>query len=167
MKSLFHLPQMMHDYCDAKLSDKTIMNEVKTADLVIGDGMYQCSSLIADKFSIPHVTVLQSSLTTATATFPYNFASIPSYIPQFTSRMTDNMNFFQRAENTLRWLVNAIAFPLNFRNVYLTLKKKHNITAEKSLEQTLEKVDLILVQSEAYNYPRPLLPCKKYRIVYN
>ena len=154
----------MHDYCDAKLNDKTIINEVKTADLVIGDGMYQCSSLIADKFSVPHVTVLQSSLTTATATFPYNVASIPSYIPQFTSRMTDNMIFFQRAENTLRWLVNTIAFPLSSRNAYLDLKKKHNITAEKSLEQTLQKVDLILVQSEAYDYPRPLLPCKKYHI---
>ena len=124
MKNLNHLPQMMHDYCDAKFSDKTIVNEVKTADLVIGDGMYQCSSLIADRFSIPHVTVLQSSLTTATATFPYNVASIPSYIPQITSRMTDNMNFFQRAENTLRWLVNTITFPLHFRNAFFGFKEK-------------------------------------------
>ena len=85
---------MMRDYCDAKLSNEAIVNETKSADLVIGDAMYLCSTLIADKFSLPHVTVIPSSLTTFTATFPYNIAENPSYIPQLLSRMTDNMNFF-------------------------------------------------------------------------
>ncbi|KAJ7334575.1 hypothetical protein OS493_014899 [Desmophyllum pertusum] len=70
-------------YCDAILGNHENMNEVKSADLVIGDGMYLCSFLIADKFSLPHVTVLMSPLSTATASLPYNFAELPSYIPQF------------------------------------------------------------------------------------
>ena len=160
-KNLNNIPQLMYDYCDAKLSDQTIINEVKSADLVIGDGMYLCSSLIADKFSLPHVTVLESSLTSATVIHPYNVADLPSYIPQFFSGMTDKMSFLQRAENTLRWLMNRIISPRNFRKAFLKLKEKHSITPEKSLEQTLQKVDLILVQTEAYDYPRPLLPSKR------
>ena len=160
MKNADHLPQMMYDYCDVKLGDQAIKNDIKSADLVIGDGMYMCSALIADKFSLPHVTVLESSLTTATGTLPYNVAELPSYLPQFYSGMTDNMNFLQRAENTLRWLIIRIIFPLKLSKTFLKLKEKHNITPEKSLEQTLQKVDLILVQTEAYDYPRPLLPSK-------
>ena len=163
MKNINHLPQMMRDYCDAKLSNEAIVNETKSADLVIGDAMYLCSTLIADKFSLPHVTVIPSSLTTFTATSPYNIAENPSYIPQLLSRMTDNMNFFQRAENSLQWLINRFFFP-SFTQMFLELKEKHNITPEKSLEQTLQKVDLILVQTEAYEYPRPMLPSKRYYI---
>jgi len=153
MTNLHHLPEMMHGYCDAKLSDQAIMDEVKSADLVIGDGMYLCSSLIADKFSLPHVTVLESSLTTATATFPYNVAELPSYIPQFLSRMTDNMSFLQRAKNTLRWLVNRILYPRMPRIAFLELKKKHQITPEKTLEETFQKVDSFLFKLSHLSTP--------------
>jgi len=114
------------------------MDEVKCANLVIGDGIYLCSSLIADKFSLPHVTVLESSLTAATATVPYNVAELPSYIPQISSGMTDNMSFLQRAANTLRWLVNRNIFPHMFRSSFSEVKKKHKITPEKTLEETFQ-----------------------------
>lgn len=158
--SLLHVVQGWHDYCDAELSDKAIMNEVKSADLVIGDGLYVCSSLIADKFSLPHVTVLMFSMTSATAALPYNFAEIPSYIPQLMSEVTDNMKFLQRAKNSVVWLVNRVIFPLLFTNSYAALKEKYSITPEKTLEQTFQRVDLVLVQTEAFEYPRPLLPSK-------
>jgi len=156
-----NLPQMMQAYCDAKLSDRAIINEFKSADLVIGDGMYLCSFLIADKFALPHVAVLESSLTSATGTLPYNVAELPSYIPQYRSGMTDNMSFLQRAKNTLQWLVNRMTIQRMIKNTFLGLKTKHQITPEKSLEQTFQKVDLLLVQTEAFEYPRPLFPDTK------
>lgn len=162
--NVIHLPQEMFAYCNAKFSDDAIMDEVKSADLVIGDGMYTCSSLIADKFSKPHVTVLMSSMTTATS-LPFNVAAHPSYLPQFLSGMTDNMNFLQRAENAVWWLTNTIHFRPKFENNYSVLKEKFNITFERSLQQTLQKVDLVLFQTEAFDYPRPILPCKKHRTV--
>ena len=72
------------------------MNEVKSADLVMSDGLYVCLSLTADKFSLPHVTVLMFSMTSATVTLPYNFAEIPSCIPQLMSEVADGMKFLQR-----------------------------------------------------------------------
>ena len=162
-----NLLRLIHDYCDAKLSNEAIVKETKSANLVIGDGMYLCSSLIADNFSLPHVTVLLSSFTLATGTLPFNIAENPSYLPQFSSGMTDNMNFVERAKNSLRWLINRNTFPRYVKQIFLQLKKVHNITPEKSVEQTFQKVDLILVQTEAFDYPRPMLPSKLNNIIIN
>ena len=137
------------------------MNEAKSADLIIGDAMYLCSFLIADKFSLPHVTILMSSMSAATTFLPYNFVELPSYIPQISSRMTDDMNFLQRAKNTLLWLLHRTTFPLQLHQVYAGLKKKHNITPEKTLDDTFQRVDIIIVQSDPLDYPRPHLPSEK------
>ena len=139
-------------YCDALLSNHENMNKAKSADLIIGDAMYLCSFLIADKFSLPHVTVLMSSMSTATSILPYNLPELPSYMPQYFSRMTDDMNFLQRAENSLRWLFNRIMLPIKLHGVYAGLKEKHNITPEKTLQQTFQRVDIVLVQSDPIDY---------------
>lgn len=148
-----------YHYCDALLGHRDNMNEAKSADLIIGDAMYLCPFLIADKFSLPHVTILISPLSSALG-LPYNFASLPSYIPQLFSGLTDDMNFLQRAENSLRWLLGRMTFPNMLHSVYAGLKEKYNITPEKSLQQTFQKVDIVLVQSDPLDYPRPHLPSK-------
>ena len=146
--------------CDAILSNPDVMNQIKSSDAVIGDALFLCSFLIADKFSLPHVTVLMSPLSSGSI-LPLNFENLPSYQPQFTSGFTDHMNFLQRVENTVLCLIQTIA-PYNIDGVYETLKKKHNITPEKTLQETYQKVDLILVQSGPLDYPRPLLPSKNH-----
>ena len=154
--------KVFQQYCDAILGNHENMNEVKSADLVIGDAVYLCSFLIADKFSLPHVTVLMSPLSTATTGFPYNFAELPSYIPQSFSGMTDDMNFMQRAKNCLRWLLNRNVFSSMLHEAYAGVKEKYNITPQKTLHQTFQKVDLILVQADPIDYPRPHLPSKSF-----
>ncbi|KAL9988788.1 hypothetical protein ACROYT_G003276 [Oculina patagonica] len=149
-------------YCDTQLSNQELMKEVESADLVIGDAMYLCSFLIADKFSLPHVTILTSALSTATGTLPLNLESLPSYIPQGFSAMADSMSFSERAKNTLIWLFNKIASEYVMLPLYQELKEKYNITPDKSLQQTFDAVDLIIVQTNfAIDYPRPLLPNTK------
>lgn len=165
IKTIDGLKAVWRLYCDALLNHQENMKEAKTADLIIGDAMYLCSFLIADKFSLPHITVLMSPLSSATTGLPYNFAELPSYIPQFLSRMTDDMNFLERAKNSLLWLVYRISFPSMSREIYAGLKEKHNITPEKTLHQTFQKVDIVLFQSDPIDYPRPLLPSKNYLIL--
>ena len=150
-----------YHYCDAMLGHPDNMNEAKSADLIIGDAMYLCSFLIADKFSLPHVTVLMSPLSSALG-LPYNFADLPSYIPQLFSGLTDDMNFIQRAGNGLRWLLGRLTSPSMLHSVYGGLKEKYNITLEKTLQQTFQKVDIVLVQSDPLDYPRPHLPSKSH-----
>ena len=157
--SIAGLMAIWYHYCDALLGHRDNMNEAKSADLIIGDAMYLCPFLIADKFSLPHVTILMSPLSSALG-LPYNFANLPSYIPQLFSGLTDDMNFLQRAENSLRWLLGRMTHPNMLHSVYAGLKEKYNITPEKSLQQTFQKVDIVLVQSDPLDYPRPHLPSK-------
>ncbi|XP_078362867.1 UDP-glucuronosyltransferase 2B33-like [Oculina patagonica] len=49
-------------YCDDVLGNNEVMEAVKRTDLVIGDSLYMCGSLIADKFSLPYVTLTYPSL---------------------------------------------------------------------------------------------------------
>ncbi|CAH3034095.1 unnamed protein product, partial [Pocillopora meandrina] len=155
-----HLMKFWFDNCDAILSNPEIMNRVKSSDAVIGDAAFQCSYLIADKFSLPHVTVLMSPLSTGSV-LQLNFAQLPSYIPQFTSGFTDHMNFLQRVKNTMQHLFHQLMVLPKIDNVYGPLKKKHNITPEKSLRETYQKIDLVLVQSDPLDYPRFHLPNTK------
>ncbi|PFX22678.1 2-hydroxyacylsphingosine 1-beta-galactosyltransferase [Stylophora pistillata] len=155
-----HLVKCWSYSCDAILSNPDVMKQVKSSDAVIGDAAFQCSYLVADKFSLPHVTVLMSPLSTGSV-FPLNFAQLPSYIPHFTSGFTDHMNFLQRVKNTLLYLSHKLMVPSLRDNVYGPLKKKYNITPEKTLHETYQKVDLILVQSDPLDYPRFHLPNTK------
>lgn len=155
-----HLMKFWFDNCDAILSNPEIMNRVKSSDAVIGDAAFQCSYLIADKFSLPHVTVLMSPLSTGSV-LQLNFAQLPSYIPQFTSGFTDHMNFLQRVKNTMQYLFHQLMVLPKIDNVYGPLKKKYNITPEKSLRETYQKIDLVLVQSDPLDYPRFHLPNTK------
>ena len=154
-------------YCDAMLSNPENMNEVKSSDAVIGDAMYLCSFMIADKFSLPHVTVLMSPLSTITTGLPYNFEELPSYIPQFTSGFTDHMDFLQRAKNTFLCLLHRMVLRHKVNQVYATLKEKHNITPEKTLQQTFQKLDLVLVQSDPFEHPRPHLPSNNHLMLFS
>ena len=52
-------------------------------------------------------------------------------------------------------------------NVYGPLKKKYNITPEKSLRETYQKIDLVLVQSDPLDYPRFHLPSENQTFVAN
>lgn len=159
LKVLRILTGSFRAYCDAQLSNQELVEEIKSADLIVGDATYLCSFLIADKFSLPHVTILTSALSTATGTLPLNLASLPSYIPQGYSALTDSMSFTERAKNTLLWLVYRLTSEYMFHSFYQELKEKHNITPEKSLQQTFDSVDIIIVQTNfAIDYPRPLLP---------
>ena len=161
-----HLMKFWFDNCDAILSNPEIMNQVKSSDAVIGDAAFQCSYLIADKFSLPHVTVLMSPLSTGSV-LQLNFAQLPSYIPQFTSGFTDHMNFLQRVKNTMQHLFHQLMVLPKIDDVYGPLKKKYNITPEKSLRETYQKIDLVLVQSDPLDYPRFHLPSENHSFVAN
>lgn len=54
-------------YCDDILGNTDVINAAGKADLIVGDSLYMCGSLIAAKFSLPYVTVFTNSLGTTTA----------------------------------------------------------------------------------------------------
>jgi len=66
IEELDNIFNLQKGYCDGFLSNPAVLSELKTTDVVVGDSFYPCSSLVAAKFDIPHVVVLESPLGTPT-----------------------------------------------------------------------------------------------------
>lgn len=147
-------------YCDDVLGNNEVMKSVKYADLLAGDSHYMCGSLIADKFSLPHVTVSTNSLSAPTA-HSFSLPMNPAYVPQFKSALGNNLNLAERIKNVYHWIAVYLAFHVGMVPPFKELKDKYQITHNRGLYETLGRVDLIIGQVGFFlDYPRPILPSK-------
>ena len=149
-------------YCDEMLSNAEVMKEVSRADVVVGEFIYLCSSLVADKLSLPHVVLSASTLSTPTA-FALGLPSPPSYVPQWNVPYTDEWSFVDRVRNVLQWSLLYVTYTYDMCPLYDKIKAKHNITPKKSIQETLGRVDMIISQVHfGLELPRPLYPSKDF-----
>ena len=147
-------------YCDEMLGNKELMEEIKHADLVVGELLYLCSSLVADKFSLPHVVITAATLTTPMA-FAFGLPSPPSYVPQWSVRFSDEPTFLERVNSVFHWMSMYWFYINDLCPKFDEIKTKHNITPNKNIQETLGRVDLIIGQMPfTLEHPRPLLPSK-------
>ncbi|KAJ7334572.1 hypothetical protein OS493_014896 [Desmophyllum pertusum] len=135
-----HLATVQAFYCDDILGNNDVMKAVKHADLVVGDSLDMCGSLIADSTPTAHAFALPLS---------------PAYVPQFQSTLTDKLNFVERIQNVYQWIVVYLTFHIGMAPPFKELKNRYNITPDRSLYETLVKVDLIIAQMGFFlEYPR-------------
>ena len=148
-------------YCDDLLSNAKFMEEMRHADLVVGEILYLCSALVADKFDLPHVIISATSLSTPTG-LAFGLPSPPSYVPQWGASLTQEMRFVDRVKNLIQWMLMYVHYIYDICPMFNELKVKHGITPSKNIYGTLGRVDLVLGQMDfsLEGQPRPLLPSK-------
>ena len=148
-------------YCDEMLNDAELIREISHADVVVGELLYLCSSLVADKLSLPHVILSASTLSTPTAV-AFGLPSPPSYVPQVNVPLTNELKFVDRIKNVLQWILLYHFYIYDLCPSFNEIKTRHNITTDKPIQETLGRVDLIVGQTDfTLEHPRPLLPSKK------
>ena len=151
-------------FCDEMLNNVELMKEVSCADLIVGELLYVCSSLVADKLSLPHVILSAPTLSSPTA-FAFRLPFSPSYVPQWGIHLSDEWSILDRSMNLLQWMLNYMTYAQELCSRYSNIKAKHNITPDKSIHETLGRVDLIIGQTYfGLEHPRPFYP-SKYLIV--
>ncbi|KAJ7334418.1 hypothetical protein OS493_014732 [Desmophyllum pertusum] len=142
-------------YCDEMFSNAELMEETKHADLVVGELFYLCGSLVADKLSLPLV-IITKSLSSPTS-IALGLPSPPSYVPQWN--VPDELNFANRVQNVLNRMLLYVFYLYDVCPMYAEIKAKHNITPNKTIQETLGRADLIIGQVDfMLAPPRPLLP---------
>lgn len=153
--------EIQKNYCDMFLSNKEMVDEVKGSDVLIGDALYPCSSLVADKFDIPHVVINMNSLSAPFQQL-YGIYSKPAYVPQMKSALSSNkMGFLNRMKNLGYFLVNVFVVETIIFPVYEELKLKHNIKPHKSIKESMAKVEMILLERDyIMDNAEPVMPCK-------
>ena len=159
-QELRQLVKVQSLYCDDMLSNKEIMEEIKHADLVLGNLLYLCSSLVTDKLSLPHVIVSPATLATPTV-IALGLPSPLSYVPQHRASLTYELKFVDRMKNMLQWMKLYVFYIYDLCPTFNEIKTKHNITPNRNIQETLGRVDLIIGQMPfMLEHPRPLFPSK-------
>ena len=155
------LASLQNLYCNDALSNAEVMNAAKNADLIVGDSLDMCGSLIAARFSLPFVTVFTNSLSASTA-HAYGLPLAPSYIPQFKSGLSyDQLNFVGRIRNVYQWILSYFMFYKVMSPPFQDLKDRYKIAPNKDLHEILNRVDLIIGQMGFFlDFARPVLPSK-------
>ena len=147
-------------YCDDLLGNSEVMEDIKHADLVVGEILYLCSALVGDKLDLPHVIISAATLSTPTGV-AFGIPSPPSYVPQWGASLTHELKFVDRVKNVVQWMLWYGFFIYDLCPMFNGLKVKHGITPNKKIHETLGRVDLILGQMDfVLEDPRPLLPSK-------
>ena len=147
-------------YCDDMFSNAELMEETRHADLVVGELFYLCSSLVADKLSLPLVIISAVSISSPTS-IALGLPSPPSYAPQWDAPLSDEFNFVDTVQNVLKRILWDVFYHYDLCPIYNEIKAKHNITPNKTIQETLGRADLIISQMDfMLEHPRPLLPSK-------
>jgi hypothetical protein len=156
--------KLQRNYCDLFLSSQEMMDELKGADILIGDAIYPCSSLVADKFDVPHVLINMHSLSSPFER-RFGISSNPSYIPQLKSGLSSKMGFLYRMKNLGFFLVNIFISEAFLYPTYSELKIKHKIKPHKSIRDSMATVDMILLEKDfIMDNAQPILPSKCLRV---
>ena len=146
-------------YCNTMLNSTAAVTELQRAHVVVGDSVYQCSNLVAAKFSLLHVVVARRLF--YAELIGYGILNPPSYVPSESHPFAEVTGLIQRAQNAFSRISSYRTFFKVMCPLYEGLKTKFNITPHESMAETLSRVDLILVQLDfPIEVPRPLLPSK-------
>ena len=157
MRALGHIQSL---YCNDVLGNTDVMAAVRRADLVIGDSLDMCGSLIAAQVSLPYVTVFTTSLSAPTA-HAFGLPLNPAYVPQFKSALSDNLSFLERIKNLYHWIFSYLVFYSGLAPPFQGLKDRYKIAPNKTLHEVFNSVELIIAQMAFFlDYPRPVLPSK-------
>ena len=148
-------------YCNFFLSDKTVLDELQTADVVVGDSLYPCSSLAADMFDKHHVVVHLMGHVGIPQMSVLGITSYPSYVSEFGSLVPSRMSLLDRLWNVKAYLLNVLLTEAWIYPAYNEIKIKHKIKPEKSIRETMATVDLVLMEKDfVLQYAQPVPPCE-------
>jgi len=155
------LMKLQLQYCNYLLQNKDMMVEISKADLVMGESLYPCGTLIADMLSIPHVVICSGPICTSFNAI-YGVSAQPSYIPQMQTALSANgMTFTEKMKNMAFYFTGLIINEFFRYPTYNELKMKYGIQPNKSIKETLSTFELVLLSSDfALDIAQPLPPSK-------
>ncbi|RDD35980.1 UDP-glucuronosyltransferase 2B23, partial [Trichoplax sp. H2] len=162
-KDPFHTFYGLYDiqtrYCDAILSNKTLLQSIQDVDIIVSDGIYCCSILLPEVLNKPNIQISFSGGIIGFHTFlgqyePSSYIPIPGTI--IDSR---RMTFAQRASNLIFGKILLVLMEYFSVSVVNKLRFKHNISTHLTLHQLRQKPSLFLTAVDfSIEYTRPLPP---------
>ncbi|CAO2592375.1 UDP-glucuronosyltransferase 3A2 [Lemmus lemmus] len=155
--TLIKIYKYFADVCSLILSRKDIMDYLKNKnfDLVILDAAESCFFLIAEKLEKPFVAFLPTQF----SFMDFGLPSPLSYVPVYGSRLTDQMDFWDRVKNFLMFFDFSMKQRQIFSQYDATIQEHFAEGSRPVLSDLLPKAELWFVNSDfAFEFAHPLLP---------
>lgn len=149
------------DECNATLSDDALMGRLRNAhfDIVVGDVMYPCYLLIAQKLNLRYVNVMNGIIMPMAHGRLAGLPSNPAFIPEIMTQYTDKMNLLQRFVNVISYGVSSLVCDYTILAPFERLKAAYNIRPETSVFKSFGLAEIWLMNSDfSVDYSRSLTP---------
>ncbi|XP_077983106.1 UDP-glucuronosyltransferase 2C1-like [Glandiceps talaboti] len=160
-KDMMILTNGLIDDCQALLENERLFERLESAkfDIIVSNNMAFCHVLMAQKLSLPFVTVSTNRPISSMDAYYTNMPTPLSYVPAMMSGLSDRMDFLQRVKNFMNNLVGLTFFNLLVLPAYDDLKQIHNIKPEMGMRESLGSAELYLFAVDwALEFPRPIMP---------
>lgn len=161
LELMFKMKDVFQVMCESALTSAEVLKELQDCDLLIYDTTSFCAALLGERHNIPLVELLPLSPNGPAASF--HMIPMPlSYVPVLLTRFTDKMTFMERATNLAYYFGQKLFISMAINKPMNALKLKYNIVVERSFEEAIANVELLLILADfALEYPQPLLPGRK------
>ncbi|XP_071803335.1 UDP-glucuronosyltransferase 2C1-like [Asterias amurensis] len=147
--------------CNATLSDDALMGRLRNAhfDIIVGDVMYPCYILIAQKLNLRYVNVMNGLIMPMAHGRLAGLPSNPAFIPEMTTQYTDKMNIYERFVNVIAYGVSSLLYDHTILAPFESLKRLHGIQPETSVFRSFGLAEIWLMNSDfSADFPRSLTP---------
>lgn len=158
LELMFKMKDVFQVMCESALTSAEVLKELQDCDLLIYDTTSFCAALLGECHNIPLVELLPLSPNGPAASF--HMIPMPlSYVPVLLTRFTDKMTFMERVTNLAYYFGQKLFISMAINKPMNALKLKYNIVVERSFEEAIANVELLLILADfALEYPQPLLP---------
>ncbi|PFX33442.1 UDP-glucuronosyltransferase 2A3 [Stylophora pistillata] len=158
LELLFKMKDVFRVMCESALTSSEVLKELQNCDLLIYDSSSFCAALLGERHNIPLTELLPLSPNSPAASF--HMIPMPlSYVPLLLTGFTDKMTFVERVTNLAFYFGQKLFISMAINKPMNALKVKYNIKVERSFEEAIADVELLLILADfALEYPQPLLP---------
>ncbi|XP_062922136.1 UDP-glucuronosyltransferase 2C1-like [Mobula hypostoma] len=142
----------------AIFQNKTLLKQFERAnfDLVLTDPAFGTGPMLAHYLKVPQVYNVRGQLN-GEAHLLYA-PSPPSYVPNLGTRLTDNMNFFQRTRNVIYNFFQLLFVEFVVYPIYNEICHQY-LGPDTDIQTILLRADVLLIRIDfVFEFPRPTMP---------
>ncbi|XP_028813741.1 UDP-glucuronosyltransferase 2C1-like [Denticeps clupeoides] len=148
------------EICEAMIKNETVMGTLRQSkfDVVLYDPFIVCGDLLADMLNVPLIIVMKMFFGYTLERICGQMPSTPSYIPTHPVRFSDRMNFPERVQNFLQYVMLTTIF-YTLSHVQLNPMYSEIKGEPVTLCDSIGKAEIWLMRSYwNWDYPRPFPP---------
>ena len=142
--------------CRGTLQNQTIIQFLKSVDVMVTDSMYICSFMLSQIANKRNIMIGISGTLLSPVPYPA-YPSHPAYIPQIGTTFNSKMNFFQRVKNTIAACIKELILFNAMNYLAYTIKHEYNIRPDLGYYELMQSQEVTLVAGDfAVDYARPV-----------